>query len=207
MWCGSSTGLSREPCCGTEQPDVARAEGTLHSTAAPAQDPFSLQYFLNNALIVFGQGKHASLTFCEPEFSPFFQIQLCAIFVSEWAVTTYVGKRWGWLSQENKPSRVFPQHSHFNCVPFFFCGAKPWMISSNFPFKIIAFLMQLWTVQAKKCFSFQKSQWRSGRYCKWSPGELSITNAHQIQFSSLYCSNLQILKCTKAGETCLQFTI
>lgn len=68
-----------EPCHGRDQPNV----GTLHFMDALAQAPFSLQPFLNNAFMVFGPGKHACLTFCEVDFSPFFQVQLCAIFVSE----------------------------------------------------------------------------------------------------------------------------
>lgn len=50
--------------------------------------------------------------------SPIFWVQFCAILVSVWAVTTYLEKSRGWLSQKTKHSPVFSQHPGFSCVPF-----------------------------------------------------------------------------------------
>lgn len=137
----AAQGTAQSPAMAETSPNMARAVGALHFPAALPQAPFSLQPLLNNASAVFGLGKYACLTFFEVYFSPFSQVQLCAIFVSGWAASTYMGKRWGWLSQENKPSPVFPQHSSFNCVPFFVLWSKILNDFSHFPSKIIAFLM------------------------------------------------------------------
>lgn len=189
-----------------EQPNVARAVGTLHFPAALAKAPSSLQPFLNNAFIVFGLGKHACLTFCEIDFSPFFQVQLCAISVSEGAVSTYVGKSGGGSVKKISLSQSF--HTISVSIVSLFCSVEQnseWF--QSFPFQNNCFPDAALDSPSKEVFFFPAALVKEWQIEQMEPCELSITNAHQIQFSSLYCSNLQILKCAKAGETCLQFTI
>lgn len=128
----------------------------------PGSSPFLTSGFPKQLNCSIWPGKTCLPDFLWSWFQPFFpSTALCHFCV--WMSSTYLHGKKVEVAQSRK--EAFPSLSitfQFQLCPFFVLWSKTLNDFSHFPFKIIDFLMQLWTVQAK-CFSFQQPWWRSGR--------------------------------------------